>query len=74
MALHPNFPGSPHVILEPDVRWFPADKALREWCVDINKAQYDIHYDYVFVDEESFNKYKPKNFEALISGFRDYKD
>jgi len=49
-------------------------KRLREWCVDINKAQSDIHYDYVFVDEESFNKYKPKNFEALMSGFRDYKD
>jgi len=49
-------------------------KRLREWCVDINKAQPDIHYDYIFVDEESFNKYKPKNFEALLSGFRDYKD
>ena len=30
MALHPDFPNSPHVILEPDVRWFPADEALRE--------------------------------------------
>ncbi|MDA3791036.1 MAG: DEAD/DEAH box helicase family protein [Desulfobacula sp.] len=49
-------------------------RRLREWCVDINKAQSDIHYDYVFVDEESFNKYKPKSFEALISGFQDYKD
>ena len=49
-------------------------KRLREWCVDINKAQPDIHYDYIFVDEESFNQYKPKNFEALMSGFRDYKD
>ena len=47
---------------------------LREWCVDINKAQSVIHYDYVFVDEESFNQYKPKNFEALMSGFRDCKD
>ena len=28
MALHPNFPDSPHDILEPDVRWFPADEAL----------------------------------------------
>ncbi len=49
-------------------------KRLREWCVDINKAQSDIHYDYVFVDEESFNTYKPKNFEELMSGFQDYKD
>ena len=30
MALHPNFPKSPHEMLEPDVRWFPADEALRE--------------------------------------------
>lgn len=30
MALHKNFPNSPHVILDPEVRWFPADEALRE--------------------------------------------
>ena len=30
MALHPNFPTSPYVILDPDIRWFPADEALRE--------------------------------------------
>ena len=30
MALHPNFPKSPHEILEPSVRWFPADEVLRE--------------------------------------------
>jgi len=41
---------------------------------DINNAQSDIKYDYVFVDEESFNKYKPKSFEALMSGFQEYKD
>lgn len=30
MALHPDFPKSPHAILDPKVRWFPADEALRE--------------------------------------------
>jgi type III restriction enzyme len=30
MALHPDFPDSPHSILNPDTRWFPADEALRE--------------------------------------------
>ncbi len=30
MALHPDFPTSPHEILDPEVRWFPADEALRE--------------------------------------------
>ncbi len=49
-------------------------KRLREWCIDINKAQPDVHYDYVFVDEENFNRYKPKSFETLLSGFQEYKD
>ncbi len=30
MALHPDFPKSPHVPLDPAIRWFPADEALRE--------------------------------------------
>ena len=30
MALHPDFPNSPHAILDPAIRWFPADEALRE--------------------------------------------
>lgn len=28
MALHPNFPASPHAILDPAMRWFPADDAF----------------------------------------------
>jgi len=30
MALHQKFPKSPYVILDPEVRWFPADENLRE--------------------------------------------
>lgn len=30
MALHKDFPSSPHVILDPAIRWFPADETLRE--------------------------------------------
>ncbi|MEI7835646.1 MAG: DEAD/DEAH box helicase family protein [Planctomycetota bacterium] len=30
MALHKDFPPSPYAILDPGVRWFPADEALRE--------------------------------------------
>ena len=30
MAIHPAFPASPHAILDPDIRWFPADEDLRE--------------------------------------------
>jgi type III restriction enzyme len=29
MALHENFPDSPHAILDPEIRWFPADETLR---------------------------------------------
>ena len=29
MTLHPDFPDSPHAILAPELRWFPADEALR---------------------------------------------
>lgn len=34
MALHPDFPNSPYDILNPDIRWFPADEALRESSMD----------------------------------------
>ena len=47
---------------------------LKQWCVDINKAQATIKYDYVFVDEGSFNQYQPKSFNELIAGFREYKE
>src|SRR4030042_338841 len=30
MAVHPDFPDSPYAILNPALRWFPADEALRE--------------------------------------------
>ena len=30
MALHKDFPQSPHEIIDPSLRWFPADEALRE--------------------------------------------
>lgn len=30
MALHPDFPKDPYAILDPEIRWFPADESLRE--------------------------------------------
>ena len=30
MALHKNLPESPYAILDPALRWFPADESLRE--------------------------------------------
>lgn len=47
---------------------------LKQWCEDVNKSSSTIKYDFVYVDEESFNKYKPASFEALVQQFREYKD
>ena len=47
---------------------------LRQWCEDINRVQADVEYDFVYVDEESFEKYKPTSFRQLIDGFREYKE
>ena len=37
---------------------------LRQWCEDINRVQGDVRYDFVYVDEEGFEKYKPKSFAS----------
>ncbi len=34
MAMHKSFPQSPHAIIDPAVRWFPADEALRETSME----------------------------------------
>ncbi len=52
----------------------PKMERLRQWCEDINQAQKETVFDYVFIDEESFEKYKPKSFADMMKGFREYKD
>ncbi|MCK9333490.1 MAG: DEAD/DEAH box helicase family protein, partial [Candidatus Cloacimonetes bacterium] len=34
MGLHTNFPASPYEILDPSIRWFPADETLRETSME----------------------------------------
>jgi type III restriction enzyme len=46
---------------------------LRQWCEDINRVQTNVKYDFVYVDEESFGKYKPTSFKHLMDGFHEYK-
>lgn len=46
---------------------------LQQWCEDINRLQADAKYDFVYVDQESFEKFKPTSFRQLINGFREYK-
>jgi type III restriction enzyme len=47
---------------------------LRQWCEDINRVQADVVYDFVYADQESFERYKPVSFRQLVDGFREYKE
>jgi len=46
---------------------------LRQWCEDINRVQSDVEFDFVYVDQEGFEEYKPTSFKQLVDGFREYK-
>jgi len=47
---------------------------LRRWCEDINRIQSEIKYDFVFVDQESFEKFQPTSFKELLGSFKGYKE
>jgi type III restriction enzyme len=47
---------------------------LKRWCEDVNAAQDKIHFDFVYVDEEDFERYKPDTFASVVKSFRRYKD
>ena len=49
-------------------------KRLKQWCEDINKAQNNVKFDFVFVDEEGFYKYQPSSFDGLMRSFNGYKE
>jgi type III restriction enzyme len=52
----------------------PKMARLRQWCEDVNRAQSQIQYDFVFVDDAGFEKYSPKTFADVLNGFRKYKE
>ena len=47
---------------------------LHQWCEDVNRVQSDVKYDFVFVDQEGFEKYKPRSFRQLAEAFKEYKE
>jgi type III restriction enzyme len=47
---------------------------LRQWCEDINQIQREVKYDFVYVDEEGFNRYNPTSFRHLVESFIEYKE
>jgi type III restriction enzyme len=47
---------------------------LKQWCAESTVAEDNgTHYNYVFVDQESFEKHKPTTFSALAESFLEYK-
>jgi len=46
---------------------------LWQWCEDVNRVQSGVEYDFVYVDEESFEKYNPRSFREVMEGFREYR-
>lgn len=46
---------------------------LKQWCHDLNDLQHVINYDFVYVDEENFKKYRLKSFSELMKNFIAYK-
>jgi type III restriction enzyme len=45
---------------------------LKQWCEDVNAAQGDVRYGFVYVDQESYEKYRPKSFADVVKAFREY--
>ena len=51
----------------------PKMQRLRQWCEDVMVIQSNTNYDFVYVDQENFEKYTPKSFEDLLKVFCEYK-
>lgn len=51
----------------------PKMERLKQWCEDVNRIQSDVHLDFLFVDQEGWNKHRPTMFSDLMAGFREYK-
>jgi type III restriction enzyme len=57
-----------------DVDVAPKMERLRQWCADVNRVQSQVKFDFVYVDEEGFEKYKPASFAKLRKMFLEYKE
>jgi len=50
---------------------------LRQWCIDATEASRPLggpQYGFVYVDQESFERHRPKSFAALVSAFREFQE
>ncbi len=46
---------------------------LKKWCEDINQVQEKYRFDFIFVDEEDFERYKPDTFSSVVKNFGKYR-
>jgi type III restriction enzyme len=46
---------------------------LRQWCEDVNRVEGANRFDFVYVDQESFEKHEVKSFADLLKAFTEYK-
>ena len=46
---------------------------LSQWCEDVNRTMTDVDYDFVYVDQENFDVYRPQTFQQLLDNFTEYK-
>ena len=46
---------------------------LSQWCEDVNKVSPNAIYDFVYVDQENFDAYRPETFQQLLDGFTEYR-
>ena len=47
---------------------------LKSWCDDVNAIEGAGKFRFVYVDQVSFEKYTPKSFADLLSGFAKFRD
>ncbi|MGD9562944.1 MAG: DEAD/DEAH box helicase [Pyrinomonadaceae bacterium] len=46
---------------------------LKQWCSDVNAARSETSYDFVYIDQEGFEKHNPSTFGAILESFREFK-
>ncbi|MGH2567418.1 MAG: hypothetical protein ACRDGA_03695, partial [Bacteroidota bacterium] len=42
---------------------------LKQWCEDMNKKDSGVKYNWLYVKQEEYEKYKPKNFKECEKVF-----
>jgi len=45
-------------------------KRAIQWCEDVNAEQSKVRYQYLYITQEQYEKYRAKSFEQLVSTVR----